>query len=71
MNTGINTMDKCTIGYPIIRTTSYEKKLNRNTFDPNLFGTSPPDNNFLNKLISRENSYFSPNKTTKTFSFEK
>ena len=50
-------MDVSTKGYPIKRVGSQEYKLNENTFDPH-FGSSPPNNSFLDKLQKREKYLF-------------
>lgn len=57
-------MDVSTKGYPIKRVGSQEYKLNENTFDPH-FGSSPPNNNFLDKLQKRNNNLFNKIKSRK------
>ena len=62
-------MDVSTKGYPIKRVGSQEYKLNENTFDPH-FGSSPPINDFLDKLKQRNKNLFNKFKNDKTISLK-
>jgi len=62
-------MDVSTKGYPIKRIGSKEYKLNENTFDPH-FGSSPPTNEFLDKLKLRNNNFFNKFKDTKVITLK-
>ena len=55
-----NSMYEQTIAIPIQKTSSFENKelsLNTTSIDPT---TMSPPNNFMNKLVKRMDSYYSP-----------